>query len=110
MNHTNFDIRTAMVTFLDDMTIVEGWIECFDLTVEETELEAAEIRDAAITFASNLWRSSEADFRCSSPDTRELLNHCWERRTGLFLKEASSLYPEDCCGITVSDIQQEVQG
>ena len=39
---------------------------------------------------------------------KKLLDGCWERRTGLFLKEAISLYPE-AKGLTRADIQQQVE-
>ena len=38
------------------------------------------------------------------------LKGCWARRVDLFLKVARDLYPQECCGITVSDIAQEVLG
>ncbi len=72
--------------------------------------EVAKIREAAIFMASNLWRSSEASYRCTpDPEKSDWLFRSWLRRTDLFLAGASKLYPE-VCGVTVSDIEREVRG
>ena len=78
--------------------------------VTEGELHEAEIRDAAVIFASNLWREGQEDYdNATPPDYKAQLKGCWARRVDLFLKVARDLYPQECCGITVSDIEREVQ-
>ena len=57
-----------------------------------------------MTFASNLWRMSQEGHDHACERHQKLLDGCWERRTGLFLKEAISLYPE-AKGLTRADIQ-----
>lgn len=109
MTNTNPDIRRAMLTFTYDMNVVDGWAEAFDMTVTEAELNEAEIHEAAITFASNLWQSSQEEYDCACERHREQLKGCWARRANLFLKEVSSLYPE-ASGISLSVIAQEVWG
>ena len=49
-------------------------------------------------------------FHWRPPDYKAQLKGCWARRVDLFLKVARDLYPQECCGITVSDIAQEVLG
>ena len=44
----------------------------FDLTVTEGELHEAEIRDAAVIFASNLWREGQEDYDNATPPTTRL--------------------------------------
>ena len=104
MTNITPDIRRAMLTFTYDMNVVDGWAEAFDETVTE-----AEIHKAAITFASNLWRSSQEEYDCACERHREQLKGCWARRANLFLKEVSSLYPE-ASGIPLSVIAQKVRG
>ena len=67
-------------------------------------------RVAAVIFASNLWREGQEDYdNATPPDYKAQLKGCWARRVDLFLKVARDLYPQECCGITVSDIEREVQ-
>ena len=106
----NFDHHMAQLTLIDDMNLADHWAETFDLTVSEAELHDAEIRDAAVIFASNLWRDGQEDYdNATPPDYKAQLKGCWARRVDLFLKVARDLYPQECCGITVSDIEREVQ-
>ena len=109
MTNINPYIRRAMLTFTYDMNVVDGWAEAFDETVTEAELNEAEIHETAITFASNLWRSSQEEYDCACERHREQLEGCWARRANLFLKEVSSLYPE-ASGIPLSVIAQKVRG
>ena len=49
----------------------------FDLTVTEGELHEAEIRDAAVIFASNLWREGQEDYdNATPPDYKAQLKGC----------------------------------
>ena len=106
----NFDHHMAALTHIHDMNVVDEWTECFNQVVCVGELHDADIRDAAITFASNLWRAGQEDYtNATAPEWKAQLKGCWERWASLFLKEASNLYPA-ACGVTISDIQQEVQG
>jgi len=50
----NFNHHMAQLTLIHDMNLTDHWAEMFDLTVTEGELHEAEIRDAAVIFASNL--------------------------------------------------------
>ena len=75
----------------------------------QQERNAAEIHEAAITFASNLWRSSQEEYDCACKRHSEQLKGCWARRANLFLKEVSSLYPE-ASGIPLSVIAEKVRG
>ena len=109
MTNITPDIRRAMLTFTYDMNVMDGWAEAFDETVTEAELNEAEIHEAAITFASNLWRSSQEEYDCACERHREQLKGCWARRANLFLKEVRSLYPE-ASGIPLSVIAQKVRG
>ena len=52
---------------------------------------------------------SEITDGVSPSDYKAQLKGCWARRVDLFLKVARDLYPQECCGITVSDIEREVQ-
>ena len=100
----------AQLTLINDMNLTDDWAEMFALTVTEGELYEAEIRDAAVIFASNLWREGQEDYdNATPPDYKAQLKGCWARRVDLFLKVARDLYPQECCGITVSDIEREVQ-
>ena len=106
----NFNHHMAQLTLINDMNLTDDWAEMFDLTVTEGELHEAEIRDAAVIFASNLWREGQEDYdNATPPDYKAQLKGCWARRVDLFLKVARDLYPQECCSITVSDIEREVQ-
>ena len=105
----NFNHHMAQLTLINDMNLTDDWAEMFDLTVTEGELHEAEIRDAAVIFASNLWREGQEDYdNATPPDYKAQLKGCWARRVDLFLKVARDLYPAETCGITVNDIAQEV--
>ena len=105
----NFDHHMAQLIHLRDMDLADKWAESFDATVTEAELQDTQIRDAAIIFASNIWRSGEEDYLDATPgEYKAQLKGCWERRADLFLKEARSLHPE-ACDITLNEIEQEVQ-
>ena len=105
----NFNHHMAQLTLIDDMNLADHWAETFDLTVSEAELHDAEIRDAAVIFASNLWREAQEDYDNATPhDYKAQLKGSWARRVDLFLKVARDLYPAETCGITVNDIAQEV--
>ena len=106
----NLNHHMAQLTLINDMNLTDDWAEMFALTVTEGELHEAEILDAAVIFASNLWREGQEDYdNATPPDYKAQLKGCWARRVDLFLKVARDLYPQKCCGITVSDIEREVQ-
>lgn len=106
--HPNFDYRNAAKTFTYDMNLVDHWIEVMDQTIVDAGLPDDQIPKAVMTFASNLWRMSQEEYDHACERHQKLLDGCWERRTGLFLKEAISLYPE-AKGLTRADIQQQVE-
>ena len=58
----NLDHHIAQLIHLRDMDLAKKWLETFDATVTEAELKDTQIRDAAVVFASNLWRSVEEDY------------------------------------------------
>ena len=75
-----------------------------DQTIVDAGLPDDQIPKAVMTFASNLWRMSQGEYDHACERHQKLLDGCWERRTGLFLKEVISLYPE-AKGLTRADIQ-----
>ena len=110
MTNTKLTPREKALILLDDMNLADDWVEGLDEAVCEGGLQGQQIREAAIFMASNLWRCSEASYRCTpDPEKRDWLFRSWLRRTDLFLAGASKLYPE-VCGVTVSDIEREVRG
>ena len=110
MTNTKLTPRERALILIDDMNLADDWVEGLDEAVCAEGLQGQQIREAAIFMASNLWRSSEASYRCTpDPEKRDWLFRSWRRRTDLFLAGASSLYPE-VCGVTVSDIEREVRG
>jgi hypothetical protein len=109
MTNTKLTPREKALILINDMKLADDWVEGLDEAVCSEGLQSQQIRDAAIFMASNLWRSSEASYRCTTdPEERDRLFRSWVRRTDLFLAGASNLYPE-VCGVTVSDIEREVR-
>ena len=57
----NFNHHMVQLALINDMNRTDDWAEMFALTVTEGELHEAEIREAAVIFASNLWREGQED-------------------------------------------------